>query len=263
MATAEQIRLEAARRLRRALLGLAAVVLLVAGGVAWLVAHGPATAGAGADPTAPVRAREVSSSVGPPGPVDPVEPAAAYVAPEQWVRLPAAARLVDEFPVGFPHTASGGAAAAVAAVTYGWTADPATAARAARLYTVAEHASGSAQRAADAALAWRARLGASPSGPLPPQLGVGARPIGVQWRSLGPDRLRVSVLAELLEFRGPDEPIRRSMVAITAELVWADAGSGADWALVPSNGRLPTPPPAELGAAGFNDAGWVAIGQVR
>ncbi|MCI0689925.1 MAG: hypothetical protein L0Y54_22210 [Sporichthyaceae bacterium] len=243
MATAEQIRLAAALRLRRALVGLAAVALFVAGSVAWLVAYGPAT---GAGRTRPARALEAQRSPGPPGPADLVEGTTSYVAPERWVRLPAATRLVDEFPVGFPHTAQGGMAVAVA-----------------RLYTAPAHAAGSAQRAADAALAWRARLGAPPSGPLPPQLGVSARPVGVQWTRLGPDRLRVSVLAELLEFRGPDEPIRRSMVAITAELVWADAGSGADWALVPSNGRLPTPPPAELGAAGFNDAGWVAIGQVR
>jgi hypothetical protein len=262
MPTRAEIQAQAARRTRRAVSAAIGLAALMAAAAAWLAFSGPGSAGRAStdvppDPTTTPAAGtagpgpRVTASI-PPGPAA----AGAYVAPARWLRLPAPGRLEGEWPAGWPHTPLGAAALVVAAATRGWSADPAVMAAAARRYTVPERAASSAAVAPAAAASLRRVFELPPTGPLPEGVALSARVVGVQWRVLSADRVRVSVLAEVTG-HGRGQQLPTLLYATTGDVVWrVDL---ADWRSLPSPGPLPTPRLAQVGTAAFNEAGWAAL----
>ncbi|WP_158009694.1 hypothetical protein [Carbonactinospora thermoautotrophica] len=256
MSTTGEIQRAAARRMRLLVVGLLALVMVLAAAVVWLAATRPD--GDAADQGAPAPAGRASAPAT-------VTPGAAYVAPARWVTLPAGAAQVDEYPVRFPHTPEGAAALAVAAVEYGWSLDPEHSTRVAALYAAPQVAQRAQAAAATMAAQWRQQLGLPTAGPVPAGAHVVARPIAVQWQAQGVDRVRVSVLAEVEQAAGEAQPARAELAAVTSDVVWVPGANpnGGDWRYLLSDSPLPTPQPAQIGTEEFNAAGWTAIQEVR
>jgi hypothetical protein len=234
----------AQRQSRRTLIGVAGVAVLAVWATALVsmagrTHHDQATAQAAAAPSAA-----------------PVE--VAFEAPRARAVLPAGGDQVDEYPVSFPHTVEGAAAAAVAVTRYSASLDFAAVSEVLRLYAIpGNKAAGIADRAAAAAVsAGRSRLGVPTVGPAPTDTSVLAEPFAVQWTKQGLDEIDVSVLSAV-EFR-TGEKVDRELVATGSHWRWV----GNDWHLVP--GQTPTTPAAaELGTKQFNRLGWTAVAERR
>jgi hypothetical protein len=150
---------------------------------------------------------------------------AAFQAPDRRVVLPAGGAQVDEYPVSFPHTPEGAAAAAVALTRYSASLDYASASEVLRLHTTAGAAKAADSAAAAATSAARTRLGVAMTGPAPTDASVFAEPYAVHWVVAAPDKVRVSVLSSV-EYR-TGEKLTRELVAAASQWWW-DAAD-ADW----------------------------------
>ncbi|MGQ0463977.1 MAG: hypothetical protein ACT4QG_01530 [Sporichthyaceae bacterium] len=232
-------------RSRRMLVGAGLVVLGL-----WAAALGSIQLRDGSDAASPA-----SVVVVPDAPV-----AVAFQAPERRVVLPIGAEQVDEYPMRFPHTPEGAAAAAVSLTRYSASLDYVVVDEVLRLYAMSTDAAAEAadQAAAVAVSAGRARLGLPMSGPSPLDASVFAEPFGIRWTAKGKDRVIVSVLSAV-EYRSGQRELRE-LVAANTEWRW-DARVG-DWRVAPGDaGRAPAA--AEIGSAEFNDAGWTALAERR
>ncbi|MGQ0625608.1 MAG: hypothetical protein ACT4PP_13285 [Sporichthyaceae bacterium] len=187
-------------------------------------------------------------------------PSFAFDPPLRRVVLPAGLAQVHEFPVRFPRTADGAAAAAVAMTRYSAGLDLAALSQALRIYVEPAAAAQADQSAAAALTAARARLGVPATGPAPQEASFSALPIGVQWRESGPDLVSVAVLC-VLEYRLGDL-VTEELSSAMSTMIWDEAGQ--DWKVRPEPaGAIAGPAPAPLGSAAFNDAGWSALAVVR
>lgn len=182
----------------------------------------------------------------------------AFEAPRDRVVLPAGGDQVDEYPVSFPHTAQGVAAAAVAVTRYSASLDFATVSEVLRLYAIdGTKAATVADKAAAAAVsAGRARLGVPAIGPAPTDTSVIAEPFAVQWVKRSVDEYDVSVLSAV-EFR-TGQTVDRQLVTTGSHWRW----TGTDWHEVPGDAPN-TPAAAELGTPEFNTLGWTALAERR
>lgn len=187
-------------------------------------------------------------------------PTPEFAAPARRMVLPAGAERVDEYPVKFPFSVEGAAAAAVATTRYAATLDYLTASEVLRLYAASANATQADTTASAAVGAARKRLGLPLAGPVSADASLVTNPVGVAWEVLAPDRVRIA-LESVAEYRRGDT-ITRELVSLNNFLRW-DQTAG-DWKLVPTPaGQFAGPPTAELGTQAFNDAGWSAIAQAQ
>lgn len=183
----------------------------------------------------------------------------AFAAPERRVVLPVGTEQVDEYPVKFPYTPEGAAAAAVAMTRFSATLDYAIANEVMRLYASGESADEAAQTATDSVQAARQRLGLPATGPAPAEAAVVAEPVGVTWQILTDRQVRVSV-ETVAEYWLDNVITSRELVAATSVLAWDE--SAGDWKLIPTPAdQTAGPGMGELGTREFNDAGWSAIAE--
>jgi hypothetical protein len=182
----------------------------------------------------------------------------AFEPPSRRVVLPAGSEQVDEYPVRFPHTPQGAAAAAVAVSRYSASLDYAVVDEVLRLYAVSgqQAATAADQAAATAVSAGRNRLGVAMAGPAPSDASVFADPFGVQWSAASADEVTVSVLSAV-EYRSGDRDDRQ-LVATASKWRW-DTAAG-DWRVEP-DATNPAPAAAELGSVEFNQGGWAALAE--
>jgi hypothetical protein len=248
---------KAATRRRRFWLTLAAALVgvLVAAAVLSAMmgdedsATGPTDAGAG------VPAQRQDATTTRPGTAP--ESTAVWVPPAHKVVLPEGSARLSEFPIGFPQTPEGAAAAEVAKDRYSTTLDYELASTLARVYMPPDLDPAAYQPFVDAVAALRSRLGVPATGPVPTDVGAVTRPVGVQWSAVAPDRTEVSVLVQV-EYRTAERSWSQ-LAASTTVWQWmpGERGRPPDWRLV--DARQPTAELAQLGTAQFNEEGWVAV----
>jgi hypothetical protein len=252
-------RVRAARR--RLVWAMAVVAALALAAVAAVLGlrGGPDSAGsasastpAGISPSPSVVQESAPSTAG----SAPSAGGSGWVPPARQVTLPAGTKRIEEYPVGFPRTPQGAAAAEVAKDVYIATTDYAQANRILRLY-MAAHLAQTADAASTASVAQLRRdLGVPEQGPAPIDRYLVTRPLGVQWRQLDPDKVEVSVFGRS-DLHTPGK-VTTSLAGQTTVWQWLDdPDRGPDWRLV--DGYPPRAKLAALGTQAFNDAGWSAL----
>ncbi len=181
----------------------------------------------------------------------------AWVPPARQVVLPEGKDQIEEFPVGFPRTPEGAAAAEVTKDRYGTTLDYQLANTVARIYLAPTLTAMADQASTATVQALRTKLGVNVSGPAPIGTSAVSRPLGVQWTKTADGRVEVSVLTQV-DYRMPGKAWSELAAATTVwQWMQGAAGRPADWRLV--DGRRPDAALAPIGSKGFNDAGWIAI----
>ncbi|MGP4104740.1 hypothetical protein [Nonomuraea sp. KM90] len=242
----------ARQRMRRARAAGALLAVLVGASLFMLLRERPQPS-AGSATSSP-------SSSAPGAPATPT-PESGYVPPARWTTLPEARdRIGRDYPVGWPHTPQGAAAAASAMFASVWDLDVTRATGAVDVYfAVGDRAA--SRRDAAASTAWlREQLALPRDGAPPPGATVAVQPIGVQWRVVDADNVYVSVAMRADMIAGTAAPLETLTVASTGHLRWQTGVRGGDWvALRTPAARMPRPAFAEPGTAAFNHARWRAI----
>ncbi|MBO8189255.1 hypothetical protein [Streptomyces spirodelae] len=201
------------------------------------------------------------------GPAEPSEPAGSSEGdhtPESWVNLPEGMAEMNGLPVKFPRTDTGAVAAAVASNRAGWSMDEDEIRRGMETYgdpsAEKEGDSQETKAAAVAYLAQKARqmAGVPAKGPVPDGVSLSGVPIGVQWKTLSADRVRVFVLTRVTSKAGEGEKTRTRLMAVPSEAIW----TAGDWKLTKPQeeiDRSEVPDPADLGTKKFSREGWKAL----
>ncbi|WP_219505135.1 hypothetical protein [Nonomuraea ceibae] len=185
----------------------------------------------------------------------------SYVRPTRWVHLPEpSALLADRYPVRFPHSPAGAAAAAAALYQSAWTLDAATAARAVQVYIAPDGRAATRSEARQGAAWFRAQLGVDAEAALPPEASILVQPTGVRWKSLDTDNVVVNLNLEVTLLASRQEPVTSASAAVTVHMRWHPALRSGDWLAVrrPAD-QMPALRYAELGTAEFNQLGWAAV----
>ncbi|GAA1612932.1 hypothetical protein GCM10009733_006220 [Nonomuraea maheshkhaliensis] len=241
----------ARQRIRRARTAGALMTVLLGAALAILLSKSPQDP-ANADPTlAP------TASVMPATPA----PTFGYVTPARWVTLPEArGRLSRDYPVGWPRTPQGAAAAAAAMFSAVWDLDKGRALGAVDVYFSSRDRDESRREAA-ASVTWlRALLALPREGAPPAGATVAVQPVGVQWRIADAGNVYVSVAMRIDMIAGAHAPMRTVTVVGTGHLRWQTGLRGGDWAVLRTPAaRMPRPVYADPGSAAFNSGHWRAI----
>ena len=247
------------RRMRIAVLVLVGVVVLLAGMlVGVLVVGGGSDDGQAAQPSTSPSTPEDTEPEGPGyQPEETTSPGSDFVAPSEYVQLPAGEGEAEGLPVGFPQTPEGAAAAVVSSTRTGWSWDPEQVERGIRVYASEDTRADLLDMAEAGADSVRQYVGIPESGPIPEDAALNAWPIGVQWEELSDGAVRVSTLTRLSFTPGNGEPTQTHLHSTVNDAVW----EGGDWKIraVPAEVVQNAPQAADLGTQEFIDAGWVAI----
>jgi hypothetical protein len=168
------------------------------------------------------------------------------------------------YPVGFPRTELGAVSAAAAALEAAWTLDAAQAEEAATLYAPPDQREAAREGARVATQGWRETLGLAKDGALPSGAALSTRTIGVQWRAMGQEQVRVSLLVQVTATKGGADsgPPYSSPYAMTLLMAWQPdvRGSGrGDWVNIPDPAPPPVPEVALPGTDRFRAAGWKPV----
>ncbi|MEU6720672.1 hypothetical protein ABZ897_55245 [Nonomuraea sp. NPDC046802] len=209
------------------------------------------------EPAVPRPSASLTASATPATPA----PASGYVAPARWTALPEARdRIGRDYPVGWPRTPQGAAAAAAAMFASVWNLDVSRATGAVDVY-FGDGDQAASRRDAAASTAWLRELLALPrDGAPPPGATVAVQPLGVQWRIVDADNLFVSVAMRIDMIAGTAAPLQTLTVASTGHLRWQPGLRGGDWVVLRTpSARMPRPAFAEPGSAAFNRGRWRAI----
>lgn len=242
MTSTQQIKRAVERRRRRTwglfiVVGLLVVVLAVS----------LMLGGSGSDTSVP------PDSAGPP-------PGSAAPVPGSAIALPQAAQVIDQkFPVKFPHTPQGAAAAMTAMLSATWTMDAAGNAQAADIYAQPQIRSVARQAGAPAAADLRQRVGLPVGGKVPEGAYVALTPIGVRWKVLGPDRVQVAVMASVSSAASTQNAPSTQTVTIGAGWVWDTDVRGGDWVFTGDDVDSMVPDIAAPGTSEFTRLGWLAV----
>ena len=179
-----------------------------------------------------------------------------WVPPARQVTLPPASKRIGDYPVGFPKTPQGAAAAEVAKDRFGSTLDYAEANQLARVYTSPDLASLADKGSTASVELARKQLGVPAAGPVPDGHYTTTRPLGVQWKQLSPDKVEVQVLVQA-DYITPERTTTQLGGAATVWQWIDEPGRGPDWRLV--DAHQPTAELVQVGTQAFNDAGWAAV----
>ncbi|WP_084965732.1 hypothetical protein [Thermoactinospora rubra] len=163
------------------------------------------------------------------------------------------------YPVGFPHTGPGAAAAAAAALEAGWSLDAEEAAAGSALYVAPDQQARSRADAASATVHWRRAVGLPDDGGLPSGAALTVTTIGVRWQERSRDQVVVSVLARVDATAGDAGPVHAGSHARTFVMTWSPAQRGGDWVRSLTAPPAAPPPVAEPGSPAFASAGWRPI----
>lgn len=194
----------------------------------------------------------------------PVESRAASLPaspPADGVVLPAAAEVSDGFPVGFPHSDAGAAAAQVEFTRTQVGFDFDQAAAAARAYAAPSDEPAIAARAKAAVANRRAQLSVPAAGPAAAPAAFALTPFAFQVAELDTDFYAVTVLS-LATTTSAGGEVRNLYYTGTQLVRWIDddwktvAGTRADHAQVAA---LPQPPAVGPKDPRYLDAGWITI----
>ncbi|WTD07591.1 hypothetical protein OH717_34050 (plasmid) [Streptomyces albidoflavus] len=238
----------AQRRMRRAVITLAALVLVLVAALVVIALRGDDRTG-----SAPAPAPERSTTADP----TPVETmptdAGEYVAPASYVALPDGAGDVGGLPVEFPRTPEGAVAMAVASARNAWSLDAAEVEAGIRAYASAQYRDEMAASAEDGATGNRAFAGLPEKGPIPRGAALNAWPIGVKWEKKG-SAVDVLVLLRVTSVSGAGADPKTTLVVAPGRAIW----ESGDWKSDLTDPK-PLPDPAEIGTARFNEDGWKAI----
>jgi hypothetical protein len=244
----------AARRMRRLIIGLAGLVVVLAGTVLVLALRSGGGTTAGAAPSATVTGPSPSSA---PLVTSTITPGPGFVAPVRWVRLPRPAGTRLGLPTGFEHTPQG-AVAAAAAIAQSDTWDLDAADRAAQAYSLPGDREQVRAASRQSVMTSREKSGLPASGPLPAGANLGSAPIGVAWTAVSSDRVEVSVLTRTT-YATPAAGQKTMLFSSHERIVWSDGDwYGVSYTPDATTKLLAT---ADLGSQAFNDAGWTAIQQ--
>lgn len=253
----EQRSAAARRRLALIIAAIVALVVLVAALVVALLRDDPEQTTRPSAPrdTVPAFSTEAPSETRQPLPGGGGN-GTAWVPPARQVTLPSGSKRIGDYPVGFPQTPVGAAAAEVAKDRYSSTVDYAEANRLARIYIAPDLASYADDASTLAVRTLREQLGVPATGAAPTSSYSTSLPIGVQWERLSNGDVEVEVLVEAKFVT----PARTWTQLGAAKTVWRwidEPGRGPDWRLVSAD--TPDAPLVQIGKAAFNDAGWSAI----
>ncbi len=241
MASPAHIRFAARQRMRRLLLACGA-----SGGL--LIALTVAATMTRDDAPAPPAVPQAPSAA----------PSGAYVEPEQWVSLPAAARRIDgAYPVGFTHTPRGAVAALVAEVETGWGLDAERAVKSSQIYADPGFRAQARAKVYSLIGHWRTFLGLPASGDVPAGAYLQARVVGAKWTAADADRVRVQVLVLAEGAPSVNAAPRYRLFAAVAGMRWDSQVRGGDWTSGLTEGRADDV--AAPGTTEFNHLGWRAL----
>jgi hypothetical protein len=252
----------ARRRVRRALLAAAAAIIVLIAVVTLLLPRLGGTTPPVAAPFSsapPVAAPSDATGQTPAPPQS--SPQASAAAGQRYASLPKPGDYLDGlYPVSFPHTSAGAAAAAAAMYQYIWTVDPGQAARVVDVYITTEDRPTSRRSAAESVRALRQRMGLPPTGEVPASATIAVQPIGVQWRMVDADNVYASIAMRIDMLPGNGRQLRTAPAASTAHMQWRSSVRGGDWvALQSPASTMPNPGYAEPGTPAFARQGWRAI----
>ena len=242
----------ATRRMRRLIGGLILAVLVLVALVVFLAVRGSGGNGSNNTGAAAPTPEQSSSAPSDPAVEDPDE---GYVAPEQYVALPAAKSTgAKNLPTGFPHTPEGAVAMVVASSRNAYTLDEAKLRAGLETYTVQQYRDVAVDAADDSIKYTRQSIGLPETGTVPAGATLAAWPLGVKWTAKDADHVQVLILLKVTSSPGAGQQETTKLVTTSAETVWEDG----DWKTQPNNpGKLPDP--VDLGTSAFNTAGWKAI----
>ncbi|MBO2464938.1 hypothetical protein [Actinomadura violacea] len=242
MASTQQIKRAVERRRRRTWMLFIAVGLLVVVLLVSLLLGGTGSGDkATPKPTAPA-------------------PGTGAPAPGSTVTLPQAGQVIDQkFPVRFPHTPAGAAAAMAAMLSSTWTMDAVSNAQAADVYAQPQIRSVARQAGAPAAAGLRQRVGLPVGGKLPEGAYVSLTPTGVRWKVLGPDRVQVAMMVNVSSAASTQNPPDNWVHTIGSGWVWDSSVRGGDWVFTGDDVDAMVPDIATPGTPQFTKLGWLAI----
>ncbi|MGP3989338.1 hypothetical protein [Streptomyces sp. 3N207] len=247
-------------RVRLLVLALVGVILLLVGVLVGVLAGGGSDSDARKDDDAGPSHGPVQPSQAP----SDSEGDGTFHDPDSWVKLPEGKAAKNGLPIGFPHTDRGAVAMAVANNRAGWTLDEDELRRGMETYAdpEAEEEPNSQENKAAvvayAAKATRQMAGVPTKGPLPEGANLSGVPVGVQWKPLSADRVRVYVLTRITTTAGEGEETKTQLMALPSEPIW----TAGDWKMGQPNKKIDQsqiPDPADLGTRKFSDEGWKAL----
>lgn len=235
------------RRRRMTLLSAAGLFLVVALALSLLVA----SSGGSKDPQPP-------SGVVPPSPLDPASPT-----PNQqgWVRLPAATAQADGFPVGFPRSPQGAAAAMASMLQATWTLNAWQARRASAVYAHPAARDAAVEGGAQSTRDFRADLGLPLEGDVPAGAYLSVTTVATRWRAVSADEVRVAMMVRIDSGLDAQMTPRSKTVSMGGIWVWDRSVRGGDWVFTAGDANDVVPELAAPGTPQFAAAGWLAIVQ--
>ncbi|GLZ16140.1 hypothetical protein Acsp04_63750 [Actinomadura sp. NBRC 104425] len=243
MTSTQQIREAARRRRRRARLLVGVVAALAA-----VLVVSSLMSGSGGDGDAHG------------GPAPSSDGRSGSISPQGAVTLPGAAELLDErFPVRFPHTPQGAAAAMAAMLNASWTLDADHNLRAADIYAQPQIRERAREAAVPSARGMREHIGLPPDGPLPNEAYVRVTPIGVRWKVITPDQIRVAMMVNVTAAASAQATPQSQVVALGSDWVWDPSVRGGDWVWTLDDVSEFVPQIADPGTQRFTSLGWLPV----
>lgn len=182
------------------------------------------------------------------------------VSPQGQVTLPGAGEIVEEkFPVKFPHSPEGAAATMAAMFSSSWTMDAAHNRQAALVYAQPQARQKAVRAAIPTAEGTRRKVGLPANGPLPVEAYVRVTPLGVRWKVISPDRVRVAMMVEYAAAASAQSNQVSQVVALGSDWVWDRTVRGGDWVWTLEDVSAFVPEIADVGTQKFTRVGWLAV----
>ncbi|QXJ25894.1 hypothetical protein AGRA3207_007462 [Actinomadura graeca] len=193
-------------------------------------------------------------------PATPTSSSMAGQAAQPPVLLPQAGRMLDDkFPVAFPFTPEGAAAAMAAMLACTWTLDAAANQAAADVYAQPRLRAVARRAGRPAAADLRLQIGLPASGAVPEGAYVSLIPIGVRWRQPGPGQVQVAMMATFTSAAGAQAAPLTQTVTLGAAWRWDRGVRGGDWVFTGDDVDDLVPLIAEPGTARFAALGWRGV----
>lgn len=248
------LRQRSQKRMRLLVAVLVGVVVLLVGVVVGVLAAGDSDSGGKKNDAEPPKSGGASRPSEAPSDLD---DDGTFHDPASWVDLPEGKTKKDGLPVKFPHTDTGGVAAAVENNRANWSLDEDEIRKGVETYSAPE-----SQKQAVAAVPYAARVarqlaGVPTKGAVPKGANLNGWPVGVQWKTLSKDRVRVYVLSRVTSKAGEGEKTETQLQATPADAIW----TGGDWKMTAAQGvdQSQIPDPADIGSKKFSEEGWKAL----